>query len=86
MIRYPSAMSNAQRQAKFRAAHPGYNRKYRGPSARKVAAQVRAEFAALAAAEAAAAAAAGTALPETSSLRFTKPAPPADSGTLWFAA
>src|SRR6185312_3070290 len=59
----PAPMANAERQAKFRAAHPGYNKKYRGPSARQLrqAQLARARAAAAAAAAAAANNAAETA-------------------------
>ncbi len=34
MLRPAPPMSNAERQRKFRASHPGYNRKYSGHSTR----------------------------------------------------
>jgi len=43
-------MTNSERQANFRAAHPGYNKKYRGPSARQFRRGLAARAAALAAA------------------------------------
>jgi hypothetical protein len=42
-------MSNAERQARFRASHPGYNARYRGPSAREVAQKMQAQAQAAAA-------------------------------------
>jgi hypothetical protein len=40
-------MTTGERQARFRAAHPGYNKKYRGPSARQARQQLAAAAAAL---------------------------------------
>jgi hypothetical protein len=62
MLTEHGPMSNAERQAKFRAGHPGYNRRYR----RKLSAQRKRELHAAAARAAAAArvAAAGVAAPQ----------------------